>query len=85
LPNNPQMQRLREEIARNPAAFQALIQQLTNQYPTMAQTLAQDPEGLLRALAPALDDEGQTDLPPGTRVISITEDERDAIARVYSI
>jgi len=79
------MQRLREEIARNPGAFQSLIQQLANQNPAIAQTLAQNPEALLQALAPALDDEGQTDLPPGTRVISITEDERDAIARVYSI
>lgn len=81
--DNNQIQQLREQIAQNPALLQFLIQQLASQDPTLAQTLAQNPEALLRHLGieQQVDSDG-TPIPPGAQVVSVTEEERAAIQRV---
>lgn len=77
--NSPQIQQLREQLQQNPEAAQAMIQQLAMQNPGIAQMLAQNP-GMLADLLGIEPDEG--DLPPGTQVISVTQEERAAIERV---
>ncbi|KAK7035303.1 UV excision repair protein rad23 [Paramarasmius palmivorus] len=78
LRNNPQIQQLREHIAQHPESAQALIQQLAAQYPQLIQTFAQNPDAFIRLL----DLDPQSMAPPGSQVISVTEEERAAIERL---
>lgn len=87
LRDNPQIQQLREQIDQNPALLQYLIQQLGSQNPSIAQMLADNPEALLQHLGighDVADSEG-TSIPPGTQVVSVTEEERAAIQRASII
>jgi UV excision repair protein RAD23 len=82
---HPQIQQLREMVRQNPALIQALIQQLAQQNPALAQHLANNPEALLQLLGVGDgDDDGGTEgeIPPGAQTISVTAEEREAIARV---
>lgn len=82
---NPQIQQLRDLVRQNPALIQPLVQQLAAQNPQMAQVLAANPEMLLQLLgATDGEDDGgpEGDIPPGAQVISVTAEEREAIARV---
>lgn len=85
LRNHPQIAQLREQLANNPENIQALIQQLAQANPRIAQAIAQNPELLLQLLdIPAEEgDDGQ--LPPGVQAISVTPEERDAIARLEAL
>ncbi|KAG7098878.1 hypothetical protein E1B28_000778 [Marasmius oreades] len=78
LRNNPQIQQLREVIAQNPDSAGAVIQQLATHYPQLIQTLAQNPDALMRLL----DLDPQSVAPPGAQVINVTEEERAAIERL---
>uniref|UniRef100_A0A0W0FVP2 UV excision repair protein RAD23 n=1 Tax=Moniliophthora roreri TaxID=221103 RepID=A0A0W0FVP2_MONRR len=78
LRNNPQIQQLREHIAQHPESAQAFIQQLATQYPQLIQTFAQNPDAFIRLL----DLDPQSMAPPGSHVISVTEEERAAIERL---
>ena len=83
LRNHPQIAQLREELASNPENIQPLIQQLARENPQMAQAIARSPEALMQLLGVPLDeDEEGGQLPPGVHTISVTPEEREAIARV---
>lgn len=87
LRDSPQIQQLREQIVHNPGLLQYLIQQLASQNPSIAQTLAENPEALLQHLGiehDGTDGEG-TPIPPGAQVVSVTEEERAAIQRASVI
>ena len=65
--------------------LQPLIQQLAAQNPALAQMIAQHPEALFQLLAPEGADLADTDIPPGSQVVSVTPEERAAIERVRYI
>jgi UV excision repair protein RAD23 len=86
--NNPQMmQQLREMVAQNPAMLQPLIQQIAQQNPAMAQAVAQNPEALFQMLGANSGGEGEDgeNLPPGTHIVHVTEEERAAIERLEAL
>jgi len=88
LRNNPQMmQQLREMVAQNPAMLQPLIQQIAQQNPAMAQAVAQNPEALFQMLGANSGGEGEDgeNLPPGTHIVHVTEEERAAIERLEAL
>jgi len=82
LRDSPQIQQLRELMASNPALIQPLVQQLAAQNPQLAQMFASNPEALMHLLA---GDDGEEGVPPGTTVITINEEEREAIARLEAL
>jgi hypothetical protein len=88
LRETPQIQQLRELIAQNPALIQPLIQQLASSNPAIAQAIAEHPQALFQLLGGEGgvdfgDGEGEEGgLPPGTHVVSVSEEERAAIERV---
>jgi UV excision repair protein RAD23 len=86
LRDNPQIAQLRELIAQNPAMLQPLIQQLANSNPQVAQTIAANPEMLFQLLGAQqqqYEDDGEGPIPPGAHVVSVSEEERAAIERVW--
>ncbi|KAG8896338.1 hypothetical protein FRC00_006114 [Tulasnella sp. 408] len=91
LQNNPMMGQIQQMVQQNPALLQPLLQNLMATQPQLAQALAQNPELLMQLLggagagAEGLDaDDEDAPIPPGAQVISVTEEERDAINRVRS-
>jgi hypothetical protein len=58
-----------------------MIQQLAQNNPGLAQALAANPEALLDLLGGEVGEDGEP-IPPGAQVLSVTPEERDAIARV---
>ena len=84
LRGGPQVDRLRELVAQNPALLQPMIQELAATNPQIAQSIAQNPDLLFQLLNnPSLGEGEEGDLvPPGAHVIQVTPEERDAIARV---
>jgi UV excision repair protein RAD23 len=75
-------------MAQNPAMIQPLLQQLAASNPALAQAFAQNPDALLQLLAnengefPGGQGEDGENLPPGTHIVNVTEEERAAIERV---
>lgn len=64
-----------------------MIQQLTQNNPQLAQTLAANPEALFNLLNDGLGgefegDDAEGNIPPGSHVVSVTPEERAAIERV---
>ncbi|KAI0066052.1 UV excision repair protein Rad23 [Artomyces pyxidatus] len=89
LQNSPQIAQLRDMVAQNPALIQPLVQQLGASNPQLAALIAQHPEALFQLLGGdgelgELGGEGGA-LPPGTQVVSITPEERDAIERLEAL
>lgn len=94
LRSSPAFQQIRDLVGTNPAYLQSFVQQLAAANPALAQQLSQNPELLLQLLGGAggmmgeggegeggeWDGEGAP--PPGAQVLSVTAEERDAIARV---
>lgn len=87
LQNDPQIQQLRELMQQNPGLIQPFIQQLAAQNPDLAHHLAQNPDALLQLLGggEGMMDDDDAPVPPGTTVINITPEEREAITRVSGI
>ncbi|KAF8608696.1 UV excision repair protein Rad23 [Ceratobasidium sp. AG-I] len=89
LRNSPMLQNIQQLVAQNPAMIQPLIQQLAQANPAIAQQLAQNPEmlyQLLGGIPPGEDgEEGEDELPPGTHVVNITQEEGEAIARLEAL
>ncbi|KAF2672488.1 UV excision repair protein Rad23 [Microthyrium microscopicum] len=80
LRNNPQFHQLRTLVQQNPQMLEPIMQQLTQGNPQLAQMITNRPDEFLELLA---EDEGDdAALPPGAQVVSITEEERDAIERL---
>jgi UV excision repair protein RAD23 len=80
------MANMRQLIGRNPGMTQMLIQQIASTNPGLFQRLVTSPEEVIRELVQGgeLGDEADGDgqLPPGTTVLNVTQEERAAIDRV---
>ena len=66
-----------------------MIQQLAQNNPQLAQTLAANPEALFNLLNEGLSDlddqDGEGGVPPGAQRVSVTAEEMAAIERVSSV
>lgn len=82
LRNNPQFQQLRQLVQQQPQMLEPILQQVGQGNPGLAQMIAQHPDQFLSLLSEDHDDD--TPLPPGAQVVSITEEESEAIDRVSS-
>ncbi|EZF36210.1 Nucleotide excision repair protein RAD23 [Trichophyton interdigitale] len=80
LRNNPHFQQLRQLVQQQPQMLEPILQQVGAGNPQLAQLIGQNQEQFLQLLSEDVDDE--TQLPPGTQSISVTEEERDAIERL---
>ncbi|KAL1969029.1 hypothetical protein VTN77DRAFT_863 [Rasamsonia byssochlamydoides] len=80
LRNNPHFQQLRQLVQQQPQMLEPILQQVGAGNPQLAQLIGQNQEQFLQLLAEDIDDD--TQLPPGTQAISVTEEERDAIERL---
>lgn len=80
LRNNPHFQQLRQLVQQQPQMLEPILQQVGAGNPQLAQLIGQNQEQFLQLLAEDIDDDSQ--LPPGTHAISVTEEERDAIERL---
>lgn len=80
LRNNPQFQQLRQLVQQQPHMLEPILQQVGQGNPGLAQLIADHPEQFLSLLSEDHDDD--TPLPPGAQVVSITEEESEAIDRV---
>ena len=81
LRNNPQFQQLRQLVQQQPHMLEPILQQVGAGNPQLAQLINSRPEEFIQLLAE--DNEGDAALPPGAQAISVTEEERDAIDRVW--
>ena len=81
LRENPMFQQLRGLVQSQPQMLENVLQQVSAANPQLAQLIANNPEQFLQLLTEGEEGEG-VQLPPGTRDISVTEEERDAIERV---
>ncbi|THH04641.1 hypothetical protein EW146_g10125, partial [Bondarzewia mesenterica] len=84
LRSNPQLAQLRQLVSQNPALLQNMIQQLAESNPQLANLLAQNPALLYQLLG---DQEGENEgpAPAGAQVVSVTPEERAAIARLEAL
>ncbi|KAF4313348.1 Ubiquitin-associated/translation elongation factor EF1B [Botryosphaeria dothidea] len=80
LRNNPQFQQLRQLVQQQPHMLEPILQQVGQGNPQLAQLIAEHPEQFLSLLSEDHDDD--TPLPPGAQVVSITEEESEAIDRL---
>lgn len=64
----------------NPALLQPLLQQLGQSNPELLRSINADPNGFLQALLEGADDEEGA--PPGSSMVQVTQEEKDAIDRV---
>ncbi|EKG19665.1 Ubiquitin-associated/translation elongation factor EF1B [Macrophomina phaseolina MS6] len=80
LRNNPQFQQLRQLVQQQPHMLEPILQQVGQGNPQLAQLIADHPEQFLSLLSEDHDDD--TPLPPGAQVVSITEEESEAIDRL---
>ncbi|KAF9793410.1 UV excision repair protein Rad23 [Thelephora terrestris] len=85
-----QLANMRQVMAQNPAMTQALIQQIAATNPALLQQLGAHPEEVIREILQSAgdepaegDDEGP--VPPGAHVLSVTPEERAAIARLEAL
>lgn len=82
-----QLANMRQVMSQNPAMTQALLQQIAATNPGLLQQLGAHPEQVIQEILqsagddPADDEEGGP-MPPGTHVLSVTQEERAAIERV---
>lgn len=81
----PQFQQLRQLVQSNPNLLQPLLQQVGQSNPDLLRIINQDPQAFLQMLAEGSeeDDEGMA-APPGSQVIQVTQEEKEAIDRVSS-
>lgn len=84
LRNSTHFQQFRQLVQQQPQMLEPVLQQLGAGNPQLAQLIANNPEQFLQLLSEDVDEEGGA-VPPGAQVISVTEDERDAIERVSDV
>ena len=82
--SNPQFENIRQMIQGNPQLLQVLLQQIATQNPQLFAAINQNPEEFMRLLAggPGGAGGGAGRAPPGSTVINITLEEKEAIDRV---
>jgi UV excision repair protein RAD23 len=79
----PQFQQLRQLVQTNPNLLQPLLQQVGQTNPDLLRIINNDPHAFLQMLSEGSedDDEGMG-APPGSQVIQVTQEEKEAIDRV---
>ena len=84
LRENPMFQQLRQLVQQQPQMLESVLQQVGNSNPQLAQLISQHPDQFIQLLSEGGDGEGgDIPQPPGANnVVSVTEEERDAIERV---
>lgn len=83
LRNTAHFQQIRQLVQSNPALLQPLLQQLGQSNPELLRQINADPNSFLQALLEGADgDEGEGGAPPGSQMIQVTPEEKDAIDRV---
>ncbi|KAM3588884.1 UV excision repair protein rad23 [Umbelopsis sp. WA50703] len=82
----PQFQQLRQLVQSNPNLLQPLLQQVGQSNPDLLRIINQDPQAFLQMLAEGSeeDDEGMA-APPGSQVIQVTQEEKEAIDRLEGL
>lgn len=83
LRNTPHFQQIRQLVQSNPALLQPLLQQLGQSNPELLRSINADPNGFLQALLEGADDEEGA--PPGSSMIQVTQEEKDAIDRLMAL
>lgn len=79
LRNTAHFQQIRQLVQSNPALLQPLLQQLGQSNPELLRSINADPNGFLQALLEGADEE---EAPPGSSMVQVTQEEKDAIDRV---
>ncbi|KAI9716599.1 MAG: hypothetical protein M1828_007632 [Chrysothrix sp. TS-e1954] len=84
LRENPMFQQLRQLVQQQPQMLESVLQQVGASNPALAQMIQQHPDQFIQLLSEGGDGEGgDMPLPPGANnVVSVTEEERDAIERL---
>ncbi|KAJ5693401.1 UV excision repair protein rhp23 [Penicillium macrosclerotiorum] len=82
LRSNPHFQQLRQLVQQQPTMLEPILQQVAQGNPQIAQLISQNSEAFLQLLGEDIGDEDEESLPPGAQVLSVTEEERDAIERL---
>ena len=82
-------QQLRALVHQQPQLLESVLQQVSASNPQLAHLIASNPNAFVQLLAETGDGdenpEGQIPMPPGANnVVSVTEEEREAIERVSS-
>jgi UV excision repair protein RAD23 len=80
LRNTAHFQQIRQLVQSNPSLLQPLLQQLGQSNPELLRSINADPNGFLQALLEGVDDE--EGVPPGSTMVQVTPEEREAIDRV---
>lgn len=86
-PSSAQLDNIRQLLERNPEMAGTLIQQIVGSDPALSRHLAENPQLIAGILGSATagdlgEDDEEGPVPPGTRVLSVTPEERAAIERV---
>jgi UV excision repair protein RAD23 len=83
LRNTAHFQQIRQLVQSNPALLQPLLQQLGQSNPELLRSINADPNGFLQALLEGVEeDEEGSGAPPGSHMIQVTQEEKEAIDRV---
>ncbi|KAI7847818.1 hypothetical protein BDC45DRAFT_562052 [Circinella umbellata] len=87
LRNTPHFQQLRQLVQSNPAMLQPLLQQLGAANPELLRQINADPQSFFQMLMEGVDDSegGQGDVPQGSQVIQVTQEEKEAIDRLEGL
>lgn len=72
-------------VQSNPALLQPLLQQLGQSNPELLRSINADPNGFLQALLEGAEDEEGGAAPPGSSMVQVTQEEKEAIDRVKFI
>lgn len=78
--NTAHFQQIRQLVQSNPSLLQPLLQQLGQSNPELLRSINADPNGFLQALLEGVDDEEGA--PPGSSMVQVTQEEKEAIDRV---
>ncbi|CDS09354.1 hypothetical protein LRAMOSA10714 [Lichtheimia ramosa] len=84
LRNTPHFQQLRQLVQSNPSLLQPLLQQLGQSNPELLRMINSDPQGFFQLLMEGGDEEGGA-VPPGSHVIQVTQEEKEAIDRLEGL
>ncbi|KAG2202386.1 hypothetical protein INT47_008857 [Mucor saturninus] len=82
LRNTAHFQQIRQLVQSNPALLQPLLQQLGQSNPELLRSINADPNGFLQALLEGADED---EAPPGSSMVQVTQEEKDAIDRLVAL
>ncbi|KAI9264629.1 UV excision repair protein Rad23 [Helicostylum pulchrum] len=85
LRNTPHFQQIRQLVQSNPALLQPLLQQLGQSNPELLRSINADPNGFLQALLEGAEDEEGGAAPPGSSMVQVTQEEKEAIDRLVAL